>query len=73
MATKKTEKQKVVNLKLSNCMDCPHHSVQADPDPNDWFNDDDVKWYAKKLTKILRLLAVLIKREKNLKFLSGVR
>ena len=25
-----------------NCIDCPHHKVIADPDPEDWFNDDDV-------------------------------
>lgn len=26
----------------SNCIDCPHHLVAPDPDPKDWFNDDDV-------------------------------
>ena len=26
----------------SNCIDCPHHEVVPDPDPNDWFEDDDV-------------------------------
>lgn len=25
----------------TNCMDCPNHSVEADPDPHDWFCDDD--------------------------------
>lgn len=30
-------------LKIDNCMDCPHHLVQPDPDPNDWFCDDDEK------------------------------
>ncbi|MCC6405070.1 MAG: hypothetical protein IT405_01645 [Candidatus Yanofskybacteria bacterium] len=24
-----------------NCMDCPHHEVVRDPDPDDWFCDDD--------------------------------
>jgi len=24
-----------------NCMDCPNHIVEADPDPHDWFCDDD--------------------------------
>jgi len=28
---------------FSNCMDCPNHSVQNDPDPHDWFCDDDLK------------------------------
>lgn len=26
----------------SNCIDCPHHKVIADPDPEDSYNDDDV-------------------------------
>jgi hypothetical protein len=26
----------------ANCIDCPHHKVIPDPDPTDWFNDDDV-------------------------------
>jgi hypothetical protein len=24
------------------CLRCPHHEVIPDPDPHDWFNDDDV-------------------------------
>lgn len=28
---------------ISCCMDCPHHEVLPDPDPTDWFCDDDVK------------------------------
>jgi hypothetical protein len=31
------------NLTITNCIDCPFHKVLADPDPNDWFCDDDVK------------------------------
>lgn len=30
-----------VNETLTNCMDCKAHKVIADPDPTDWFNDDD--------------------------------
>jgi len=30
-------------LKLQKCINCPHHCVEADPDPSDWFCDDDVK------------------------------
>jgi hypothetical protein len=26
-----------------NCTKCPHHEVRPDPDPSDWFCDDDVK------------------------------
>lgn len=31
------------SIQIDNCMDCPHHHVQRDPDPDDWFCDDDVK------------------------------
>jgi hypothetical protein len=30
-------------IKITNCMDCPFHEVLPDPDPNDWFCDDDSK------------------------------
>ena len=30
-------------LKIENCIDCSNHVVLPDPDPNDWFCDDDVK------------------------------
>jgi hypothetical protein len=36
MATKKT-------LVIENCQDCPHHENRMDPDPDDWFCDDDMK------------------------------
>lgn len=26
-----------------SCIDCPQHEVRPDPDPLDWFCDDDVK------------------------------
>jgi hypothetical protein len=32
-----------VTLTLTCCIDCPHHEVRSDPDPDDWFCDDDVK------------------------------
>ena len=32
-----------VKLEIENCMDCPDHSVRPDPDPDDWFCDDDEK------------------------------
>lgn len=25
------------------CINCPHHQVLPDPDPDDWFCDDDKK------------------------------
>jgi len=30
-------------VKINNCVDCDHHRVFPDPDPHDWFCDDDVK------------------------------
>lgn len=33
----------MVVLNLTNCTRCPNHRVLPDPDPNDWFCDDDVK------------------------------
>ena len=32
-----------MDIKIDNCVDCSSHIVSRDPDPNDWFNDDDVK------------------------------
>lgn len=29
--------------KITNCLSCPFHKVLADPDPYDWFCDDDMK------------------------------
>lgn len=31
---------KTVHLAISNCIDCPHHYIERDPDP---FDSDDVK------------------------------
>lgn len=28
---------------IKNCIVCEHHIVEPDPDPTDWFDDDDVK------------------------------
>jgi len=27
---------------MESCIDCPSHEVLPDPDPHDWFCDDDV-------------------------------
>lgn len=35
--------------KPTNCLDCPFHNVIPDPDPNDWFNDDDVAVVCRKM------------------------
>ncbi|PLX26974.1 hypothetical protein C0583_05285 [Candidatus Parcubacteria bacterium] len=31
------------NVKIDNCIDCSYHRELPDPDPDDWFCDDDVK------------------------------
>jgi len=31
------------NIKINNCIDCMEHEILNDPDPYDWFCDDDVK------------------------------
>jgi hypothetical protein len=49
MATTKEPPKKIVKLlKLDNCIDCPFHEVLPDPDPDDSFNDDDVKVVCRK-------------------------
>jgi hypothetical protein len=34
---------KEITTKINNCLDCPFHKVLRDPDPHDWFCDDDEK------------------------------
>ena len=34
--------------KLKNCIECQHHEIIADPDPSDWFDDNDVAVVCKK-------------------------
>lgn len=29
-------------MAIDNCTQCEHHLILPDPDPNDWFNDDDI-------------------------------
>jgi hypothetical protein len=42
-----------VNFIVKNCMDCPFHEVQRDPDPDDWFCDDDEKVLCTKINKYI--------------------
>lgn len=28
---------------ITQCRECPHCKIYPDPDPSDWFNDDDEK------------------------------
>ena len=39
--------------KRKTCIGCPSHEVLLDPDPNDWFCDDDVKVVCKKNNKTI--------------------
>jgi len=42
---------KTTMSKNDNCMDCPYREVLPDPDPDDWFCDDDMKVVCKKTGK----------------------
>ena len=42
-----------VQLRINNCLECPHHSIESDPDPDDWFCDDDQKVVCKKNDKTI--------------------
>ena len=35
------------------CNDCPHHEFLPDPDPHDWFNDDDKKLVCHKIKGVI--------------------
>jgi len=35
------------------CNKCEHAQLRADPDPDDWFCDDDVKWHCKQADKLI--------------------
>jgi len=38
-------------LRIENCIDCPHHRVESDPDYSDSFCSDDVKVVCGKVEK----------------------
>lgn len=40
-----------LKIKVETCMDCPFSKVLPDPDPNDWFCDDDIKIVCLKANK----------------------
>lgn len=50
---KKVKRWKMVIHHVANCLDCPHHEVQPDPDPFDSFNDDDEKVICRETRKII--------------------
>lgn len=38
-------------LRIENCIDCPHHRIERDPDYSDSFCSDDVKVVCGKVEK----------------------
>lgn len=36
---------KTIVYNIEKCSQCPHSRILPDPDPYDWFNDDDVKLF----------------------------
>lgn len=38
----------VSKKEIKQCRECPHCLIVPDPDPEDWFNDDDEKALCKK-------------------------
>lgn len=36
---------------IKKCVQCPHCIILPDPDPYDWFCDDDVKLFCEKLKR----------------------
>ena len=49
----KMDKKYTIKIKINNCIDCLHHDIQPDPDPDDWFNNDDIKVYCEKAKKYI--------------------
>ena len=42
---------KEIKIKIEFCSQCPFGRVLSDPDPDDWFCDDDARVYCTKLRK----------------------
>jgi hypothetical protein len=43
----------MVKVKMNSCIDCGWHDILPDPDPDDWFCDDDVKVICKKTGQVI--------------------
>lgn len=48
------------NMKTKTCMKCPNHLVVCDPDPTDWFCNDDKA-----------VLCKLMKNDKNVQYYTA--
>lgn len=44
-------RKNIVQFTIDNCMDCPQHKSADDPDPSDWFEDDDCKVICEKVKR----------------------
>ena len=57
---------KTIVNEIEKCTQCPHCTILPDPDPYDWFCDDDVKLFCEKLkrtvaaTKVTKLIFPVI-------------
>jgi hypothetical protein len=40
-----------ITLAITSCTKCPFHKILPDPDPDDWFCDDDVKVMCTKMQR----------------------
>lgn len=36
-----------IKKEITQCRECPHCRIVPDPDPSDWFNDDDEKAFCR--------------------------
>ena len=42
---------KTIVNEIEKCTQCPHCTILPDPEPYDWFCDDDVKLFCEKLKR----------------------
>lgn len=43
----------IAGAKVSDCTECQYMARRITPDPNDWFNDDDMEYSCTKLNRVL--------------------
>ena len=44
---------KTIVNEIEKCTQCPHCTILPDPEPYDWFCDDDVKLFCEKLKRTI--------------------
>lgn len=65
-------KKNKARIVIENCMDCPNHKVLPDPDPDDWFNDDDIKVVCAAVSKDITVACRPYNKGQNVVFQTGV-